>query len=113
MDNLGADPIGTAITDPHIYADRDRYHEILTRLRREDPLYWAAPAGYRPFWGVTKHADISEVERQPDLFLSAPRLDTIELAGEPKMLPAITASQLTTLPVRYRMRQAARISEPA
>jgi cytochrome P450 len=88
MDSPGADPIGTAITDPHVYADRDRYHAILTELRREDPLYWATPAGYRPFWVVTKHADISEIERQPELFLSAPRLELFSLEQERKVKEA-------------------------
>ena len=29
---------------------------------------------YRPFWAVTKHADIMEIERQSNLFISEPRL---------------------------------------
>jgi cytochrome P450 len=40
-----------------------------------------------------------------------PRLDAVELTGEPQMLPAITSSQLVTLPIRYRMQQAAPVHE--
>jgi cytochrome P450 len=32
-----------------------------------------APAGYEPFWAVTKHADIIEVSTQPEKFRSAGR----------------------------------------
>ena len=30
-------------------------------------------AGYHPFWVLTKHADVMEIERQHDRFLNAPR----------------------------------------
>jgi hypothetical protein len=36
----------------------------------------------------------------------AARLEHVELAGQPKMLPAITGNQLVTLPIQYRVRQA-------
>ncbi len=35
------------------------------------PLH--APAGYKPFWAITKHADIIEVSTQPEKFRSAGR----------------------------------------
>src|SRR5215469_12701707 len=67
MNDTPSDPIGAALADPRIYQDRDRYHALLTRLRRENPLYWATPQGYRPFWVATRHADIQEIERQPEI----------------------------------------------
>jgi len=79
------DPIGAALADAHTYQDRDRYHALLTRLRQEDPLYRATPAGYRPFWALTKHADICEVERQPELFVSGPRLELFSIEQERKI----------------------------
>jgi cytochrome P450 len=62
------------------YANLETQHAIFTRLRHEDPLHWCEPDGYRPFWVVTKHADVLDVERQNELFLSQPRskLFTIE-----------------------------------
>jgi len=42
-------------------------------LREKCPVYWTEPKGFRPYWSVTKHADIAEVERQPDIFINAPR----------------------------------------
>jgi cytochrome P450 len=82
------DPIAEALVDPRTYANRETYHALLTQLRREDPLYWAAPKGYRPFWVVTKHADILEVERQPAQFLSGPRLEIFSAEQERKVREA-------------------------
>ena len=82
MNDTPSDPIGAALADPRIYQDRDRYHALLTRLRRENPLYWATPQGYRPFWVATRHADIQEIERQPEIFLSGPRLELFSLEQE-------------------------------
>jgi cytochrome P450 len=33
-------------------------------------VHWSEPPGYRPFWAITKHADIVEVSTQPDTFRS-------------------------------------------
>jgi cytochrome P450 len=52
------------------YAEHGYPHEAWTRLRHEDPVHWSHPPGYRPFWAITKHADITEVSTQPDVFRS-------------------------------------------
>ncbi len=58
------------LMDPDRYA-RDGYpHELWTRLRSEEPVAYFAPAGYEPFWAITKHADILEISRQPLRFSS-------------------------------------------
>ena len=62
-----------ALANPGTYADDGAYHAILTRLRTEDPVHWTKPRGYRPFWTVTRHADVMEIEKQSDLFINAPR----------------------------------------
>lgn len=72
--------IDNAIVDPKVYASVDGFHELFAKLRKEEPVRWTEPDGYRPFWTVSKHADIMEVERQNDKFLNDPRLtlQTIE-----------------------------------
>lgn len=55
------------------YGEHGYPHEAWTRLRREAPVCLMRPPGYRPFWAVTKHADIIEVSTQPDKFKSAGR----------------------------------------
>lgn len=55
------------------YGTRGYPHEAWARLRRESPVHFMRPAGYRPFWAITKHADIVEVSKQPEKFRSAGR----------------------------------------
>ncbi|WPB89299.1 cytochrome P450 [Streptomyces malaysiensis] len=72
--------IDEKIADPKTYADMSAYHELFGMLRREEPVRWTEPEGHRPFWSVSTHKYIVEIERQPDLFINAPRtaLRTIE-----------------------------------
>lgn len=64
------------------YGERGYPHEEWARLRRESPVHWCTPPGYRPFWAVTKHADIVEVSSQPDKFRSAGRFILFPEAAE-------------------------------
>ncbi|MFP6808536.1 MAG: cytochrome P450 [Pseudomonadales bacterium] len=54
-------------------------------LRKNDPLRKVSPEGFQPFWAVTKHADIIEIEKQPALFTSAPRPLLMREAASPEM----------------------------
>ena len=65
--------LDNAIADPKTFATENGYHEIFNRLRKEDPVHWTVPDGFRPFWTVSKHADIMEIELQNDRFLNGPR----------------------------------------
>ena len=56
-----------------IYGEHGYPHEAWRRLRAEAPVSKLAPPGYRPFWAITKHADIIEVSKQPAKFQSAGR----------------------------------------
>jgi cytochrome P450 len=66
--------IDDAVVSAKTYADPGAYDALFAQLRRETPLRWTEPAGYRPFWTVTKYKDIQEVEIRPDIFANAPRL---------------------------------------
>ena len=35
---------------------------------------WAYLRKHKPFWAITKHADIIQIAKQPQLFLNGPRL---------------------------------------
>lgn len=63
-----------AIVASATYADPQAYDALFTKLREEDPVHWTEPADFRPFWSVTKFADIQEVERNAAQFLNAPRM---------------------------------------
>jgi len=53
-------------TDPEAYANADAWHTVAARLRREDPVCHIEAPGFDPFFAVTKHADVIEIERQPE-----------------------------------------------
>jgi cytochrome P450 len=64
---------GLMLADPLSYTDEARLHEGLALLRRESPVHLVEAPGYRPFYAVTRHADVMEVERDGALWLSEPR----------------------------------------
>jgi cytochrome P450 len=70
---LSVDEAGRALADPKAYADEARLHEALALLRRESPVTWVDAPDYNPFWAITKHADVLEIERNHEIFLNAPR----------------------------------------
>lgn len=61
------------VISPAVYADPKFLDEAFEDLRANDPLAWLEPEGYRPFWAVTKHADILEISRQNEAFTSGQR----------------------------------------
>ncbi|WP_193046224.1 cytochrome P450 [Mycolicibacterium baixiangningiae] len=67
------DDAAKVLADPTAYADDQRLHAALTHLRATNPVAWVDNPPYRPFWAITKHADIMAIERANDLFLSEPR----------------------------------------
>ena len=58
------------LKDPDLYLAHAP-HEVFARLRREAPVYWNPEADGAGFWALTRHADIVEASRQPELFSSA------------------------------------------
>jgi cytochrome P450 len=80
--------ISEQIADPLTYRDPRAMHELFTTLRREAPVRWTEPAATRPFWLLTRHADILEVERQADIFVSGPRLELFSIEQENRIRAA-------------------------
>ena len=68
------DPRTIDLVTPEHYERHGYPHPEWTWLRRHDPLFWYERGNVDPFWAVTKHADIIEIGKQPDVFLNAPRL---------------------------------------
>jgi cytochrome P450 len=67
------DEAAGVFADPKSYADEPRLHAALSHLRAHAPVSLVDSPPYRPFWAITKHADIMEIERANDLFISEPR----------------------------------------
>lgn len=77
------------IVSPSVYANPALLHERYTRYRREQPVAWIDQEPYRPFWAVTRHADIIEVEKQNMLFINEPRANIIPKAVEDATIAAL------------------------
>lgn len=63
-----ATDIANVIVDPASYQAAAPVDEAFTAIRAATPFEIAQPDGYDPFWVASKHADIIEIERRPDVF---------------------------------------------
>ena len=70
------------IAYPETYADEKELHNIFTFMRKNDPVSWVEPNQYRPFWAITKHEDIIEIEKQNELFINDPRTTLMDIPTE-------------------------------
>jgi cytochrome P450 len=70
--------------DPTAYADEERFHAACRVLRRDHPVVRVESETYRPFWAITRHADVLDVERDNEHFRNAPR---------PLLIPAAMEAQ--------------------
>ena len=62
------------LIDPRYYAENGYPYEEWRLLRREAPVYWFDRLPGIPFWAITRHEDIVWISKQPERFISAPRL---------------------------------------
>src|SRR3954464_9016013 len=62
------DGIARQIVLPEGHGDLAALHEAYKWVRNNAPLAKAVVEGYDPLWLVSKHADLQEVESQPEVF---------------------------------------------
>lgn len=67
------DSAAKVLANPQAYTDEKKLHAALAHCRKHAPVSWVEVGDYRPFWAITKHADIMDIERQNDLFTNFPR----------------------------------------
>ncbi|HEU4360015.1 MAG TPA: cytochrome P450, partial [Mycobacterium sp.] len=67
------DEAARVFTDPTAYTDEPRLHAALMHLREHAPVSLVDYEPYRPFWAITKHADIMDIERDNLLWINEPR----------------------------------------
>lgn len=60
--------LAQTIVDPKSYAVREVVDAAFREIRATAPLDVAEPEGMEPFWVVSRHADIKEIERQGEIF---------------------------------------------
>jgi hypothetical protein len=78
--------IDNTLVNPLAMADGDAIHAAYGELRATDPLHWTQPDGYRPFWSVTRHADIMAVEKNSERFVNRFRTYLTPAEAEAQML---------------------------
>jgi cytochrome P450 len=71
-----------AIADPRTFTDPAALHALLARIRKADPLPYIQADDYPPFWLVSRHSDIMEIERNAARFINAPRQVVFPLSYE-------------------------------
>jgi cytochrome P450 len=57
-----------AMVSPKTYADPAAFNALTAAFRASDPLPWIESETHKSFYIATKHADIVEISRQPQLF---------------------------------------------
>ncbi|SMO82947.1 hypothetical protein SAMN06265173_11671 [Thalassovita litoralis] len=62
---------GFADLTSHDTFARGAPHNTFARLRRDDPVHWTDWDAGQGFWSITRHEDITEMNRQPQIFSSA------------------------------------------
>ncbi len=62
------------IIGPDHYQRNGYPHAEWALLRREAPVFWCDRVEAKPFWAITKHADIISISKQPRLFIIEPRV---------------------------------------
>src|SRR5258708_8402912 len=91
--------LDNAIADHKTYGSVDAQHRLFAGLRSDDPVHWTQPDGYRPFWTISKYADIIEIERQADRFINQPRPKLLSIDFESKVREPINGKPTLAPPL--------------
>ncbi len=69
------DQAATVFYDPAAYADEEYFYKACEVLRNESPIHYVVhPEGeVNPFYAITKHADVLEIELHNNIFINEPR----------------------------------------
>lgn len=76
------DDVARMFANPSAYTDEVTLHADLAHLRANAPVSWVEVPEYAPFWAITKHADIMEIERANDIFTNSPRPVLVTREGD-------------------------------
>ncbi len=88
---MGVAEAGRVFCDATAYADEATFYEACALLRKESPVHRVEADGFNPFWAITKHADLLEIERNTAGWLAGPR---------PALGPASQDSSRVDIPIR-------------
>jgi cytochrome P450 len=91
MSTIAVEDLGAIFVDPAAYADPVAWHAAAQCIREESPILKVHVEGYPDFWAITTHADVMEVERNPEVFTNAPY---------PTVTPSSHVDAATNVPVK-------------
>jgi len=87
------------LLSPRAHADDALMNRVFARLRQLSPVHWVEVPGVKPFWAVTRHADILSVEHrseefgaEPRTYLSSEAMDFAlrQVSGKPQVARGLT-----------------------
>lgn len=73
---------GSVFTDDVRFADIETWHRDVGELRRSNPFPLVESEGFPSFWVATKHADVLEIERSPEIFQNTMHVQVLSLKAE-------------------------------
>jgi cytochrome P450 len=82
IDELTVKEAGRVFADYDAYTDDAHFHRACALLRREAPISLVEADGYPPFYALTRHADVMEAERNPEVFRNRPQPVLMETERE-------------------------------
>ena len=88
-----SEQLARTIIDPKAYSEREIVDAAFAQIRSQQPLDKAELEEFEPFWVVSRHADIKEIERQPDIFHNGDKstfITNIEGNQRVKMLTGVS-----------------------
>ncbi len=62
------------LVHPKTYVDFGYPHAAWTKIRQSNPVEWVERSAGDSYWAITKHADITHIGKNPELFISSPTL---------------------------------------
>ncbi len=113
------------LVDPDRFALRGYPHDLWAQLRAEAPVAYCEATGFKPFWAITKHADIMDISKQASKFSSAqgitlaragarpmPAVDMLVMLDPPRHGPMrrVANARFTPKAVRFRNEEVERIA---
>ena len=69
------------VSDSRLY-QQDAWRPYFERLRAEDPVHYTSASPFGPYWSITTHRHIMEVEGHPEVFSSFPTISPTHLRSD-------------------------------
>jgi cytochrome P450 len=77
-DSAGLDQLDVS---NHFLFQQDAHWPLFERLRQEDPVHYHSDSRYGPFWSITSHAAIKEIDSDHKRFSSAKGIGIVDSPG--------------------------------